>query len=496
MQGFQEKNIIGQGVTGGRSEFGNRGARGSFRFGRCLDIHGEFDTLKPQRRTLIDGNSLQIIDQLPVAIVKDSVYGNIYVFGQYGKIWRKKAGSSTYTLVFNEDSVPVTTSIIIGGAIEYQSNSDKFLMWSYGGSAGKLRKITLANADGTWSGNVSTAGSLTTYATYEPKVVREAFGAVVISDKNYLAMYDEADAFNAAALILPPDRTIKDIETRGEKIYILNQDSHGNGFITDWDGESDSWISDKKIGGLFPTIIQQLESGIIAHCDTGNIKYFDFLNVSQYRKINNAYSYYPNAKCMFHSMQHVGMQGTDGGIYSIGRTNKSDPIAINLEYVVSNEADIVYVKIGSLCVDTITDTMYIGMEDTNGAGTGTPTYGIFTVSTLKQYAYYQSLEENFGTPNIEKTLGFVGITCRPLPTGCSIKLRVRSPGEAWPATYLKTAAGNESVTVGKEHALFSIGNKRGYSFEFFVELYATSAGVTYFPEVTAVVAYYKNVSET
>lgn len=484
MDGYQ-KITIAKSFRGGRSELGNVGLKGSFRFGQNIDIHSEFDTLKPGKKPVKDTGTT--ITQLPIAIVKGSD-GNVYAFGQAGKIWRKKSG--TWALVFDEDSGG-SGGYVLGGAIEYQSNTGKLLLWSYGhASAPRLRKITLANAGGTWTGNVSDAGTLTSLSLTDYKVIREAFGVVLIADKNKLAMYDEADAFSDTALELPPDRTIRDFEARGEKIYIVNEDSNGNGFITDWDGEADSWISDKKIGGSYPKMIQSLESGIIVHHSTpslssGGIKYFDFVNVKPYRKIMDAYPLYPNAKCEYGGLQMFGMTGLKGGLYSIGRTNTGDPIAINMDFTISTGSSNVY--IGALATDNTTGQLYIGWND--GAN-----YGVDLVyNPPYDNAIWESLEQDFGTPDILKAIKFVGVSYRELPANCSIKLKVRKVGDSWPSSYCKVTAGNESPTAGTDHCIFEVNMKRQYSYEFRLELTPDSTG--HRPEITSIVAFVKSLSE-
>lgn len=151
MDGFD--NITLKSFRGGISPEGDKGPVGSFKFGKNLNIHGGRDTLKSNQAMKLDGlKDGTTIGDLPIVFLATSD-GNKYAFGDTGKIYRKQ-GDGAWSEVYDAGEK-------ISGAIEYQSSSANWMLFT---TKTKLYKIRVMKAGliSPWtSGDVTEVGELT-----------------------------------------------------------------------------------------------------------------------------------------------------------------------------------------------------------------------------------------------------------------------------------------------------------------------------------------------
>lgn len=425
---------------GGISSEEDKGPRGSFKFGRGLNIHGVRDSLKCNQKLTKDSSTT--VTDLPLAMIPGTD-GNKYAFGDTGKIYRKTG--STWSLVHTDADGKIT------GAVEFKSTSGTYILYA---TRTKLKKITLANAGATWAGNVSDAGTFTHANANTNHSMKVAIGSVMITDGPYLAMYDYEDAFNPIALELLPDNWANTILERStETTDRLIMGTVGNGlpfgkFIT-WDGIQDSWLANKSAQGNGVRATEFLEGGVMAQVgDNGILKYWNFAETYPLKRIPNTANARPNGIAEYNTMPHIGMNGgSANGVYSVGRIDKNDPIALNLEYVPSH-GKLTGTEIGSLMSDG-TD-LYVAWKDGS-------TYGIDkTDQTLKATAVYESLEMDMGKPQVDKTFNFVKVITKPLPAGAKVSFKYKTTVEPnWVET--ETSSGEDELdTTGATKIIFNM----------------------------------------
>ena len=453
---------------GGVSPDKNKGPKGSFKFGQGIDIHGEGDTLKCNQALKKDSGS--VVTDLPLVIISASD-GNKYAFGDTGKIYRKKSGA--WTLVYTDAGGKIT------GATEFTTTTGKFILYA---TATKLRKISLTNAGGTWTGNVSDAGTFLGGSSSYYHTMRAACGLLMIADGPYLALYDYDDAFNNQGLTLAPGLLAKamlDRSTETSDRVIIGTDGDnisGGGWFTTWDGLEDTWLTKKPAQGSVVNGMGFLEGGVVAQVGLdGTLKYWNFGNTTPLRRIPGVQTCYPGGVTEYRTLTHFGMNGGDkNGVYSVGRTDKNDPIAINLEYVPSH-GKLTGTEIGGICGDGA--DLYVGWKD------GT-TYGIdITDSANKAKAIYESLEMDMGKPQAEKFVHHIKITSAPLPEDSEIRVKYRTTRtiqetaadsedttEGWRIAYLESedGEGEENMTEGMVKGVFTIEGQ-GEMYEVHVE---------------------------
>lgn len=383
-----------------------KGIRGSFGFGYGLNIR-ESNTLKCNQKLKKDSSTT--VTDLPLTMFRGSD-GKIYAFGDTGKIYRKASG--TWALAYTEAGGKIT------GACEFASTSGKYILYA---TQTKLRKITLANAGGTWTGNVSDAGTFSEGAAATLHTMRVALGVVLINDGNVVAEYDYADAFNATALRLSSGKLTNTLMPRGAKAYFGTVgDGIPEGWVVDWDRLADSWISEKSAQGNGVNMMGPLELGMILQAGSdGKLKYFNLTEVSPLMQIPDTGTSKPGAVAEYNTITHFGMNGgSKNGVYSLGRLDKNDPIALNLEYIPSH-GKLTGTDIGALCADG-TD-LYVSWKDGS-------TYGIdITDSANKASAVYESIQLDMNAPEQEKIVRHVKITlAEGLPASCKVGLKYRA----------------------------------------------------------------------
>lgn len=448
---------------GGIVEQGRRGPRGSFKFAQGLDIRSGENTLKCQQAMKKD--SASTVTDLPLVIIKGSD-GNKYAFGDTGKIYRK-IGTGAWALVHTDSDGKIT------GAAEFTSTSDTFIFYA---TQTKFKKITLANAGGTWASNVSDVFTFTNGNADDFHTMWEALGVLFCADGDLLTIYDYDDAYNPAGLRLSTGQRIKTLRDRGgngqDRIIMgTTMATFAKGYLFQWDRLADSWFGKKDSQGNGINAMEWLEGGAIAQVGTnGNLKYWNLSEFSPFKRIPGTGSAYPGAICIHKEMPHIGMNGgTKNGVYSVGRFDKNDPISINLEYVPSydtiNNPNAV---IGSLLSDD--EDLYIGWYD----GTN---YGIdITDQDNKADGVYESMLLNMDKSQMDKLVEYIKAETISLPENTSYAIKWRSSqttgnedADGWNTCDTENAGDTDIDTEDSTKGILKCGGQ-GETFEVRVEL--------------------------
>jgi hypothetical protein len=433
-----ENNLTIKSFRGGISPEGDKGPRGSFKFGRGLNIHSNRDSLKCNQALKKDTGS--VVTDLVLDMVRASD-GRIYAFGDTGKIYRKASG--TWTLVHTDSDGKIT------GAEEFETENGSQIYYA---TTEKLKKISLDDAAGTWAGNVTTEGEFNHGSADTHHTMRVAVGVLCISDGPHLAIVDYDEAFNPVALNLPPklwSQVLLDRSNETTDRIIMGTSGRGitEGWFVTWDRQADSWLAKKSSQGGFVNQMAFLEGGVIAQVgNQGHLKFWNFADAYPLNQIPNVTKGNPNAVTELNTMPYLGLNGAKGGVYSIGRINKNDPIAINLEYIPSHGK---YTgEIGALCADG--DNLLVSWKDGS-------TYGIdITDTENKAVAVYESLEMDMGRPQTEKLCRHIKIVTRPLPEGASIVAKYKmSRDDDWVLASMSDDSDLFNKT-GESKAVFNI----------------------------------------
>jgi len=392
--------------NGGISPLASKGVKGSFAFGQGLNIR-ENNTLKSNQALKKDSGS--VVVDLALAMFKSSD-GAMYAFGDTGKIYRKASGGS-WTLKYTDSDGRIS------GACEFKSTSNTFILYA---TATKLKKITLTNAGGTWSGNITEVGSFSNGISGDFHTMRVAIGVVIICDGDVFAMYDYEDAFNNAALRMPTGTQTRALLDRNDLVITgVKMRTLPEGYFITWRRTEDSWKDKKPAQGNGVNAMSIYEQGIVAQVGTaGKLKYWNFGDTVPLTVIPGTASAYPGAVAEYGTLPHIGMNGgSKNGVYSLGRLSLNDPRALNLEYIPSH-GKLTGTEIGAMASDD-TD-LYVAWKDGS-------TYGIdITDSANKTDAIYESLKMDMEKEQNEKLIRHVKILlAQPLPAGCSVKVRYR-----------------------------------------------------------------------
>lgn len=460
MENYQ--NYFIKDFKGGISSEGHRGPRGSFKYGENLNIRGQDNTLTCNQALKADSGA--VVVDLVLAFVKGSD-GNVYAFGDMGKIYRKSSG--TWSEVYDEE-------VKITGAAQFKNNdgSDNYINYLYWATQTKLKRIKLSDAGGTWAGNVEEHGTFKRGSADFLHTMRVGVGVLMITDGEYLALTDYEGGFNNHALELSSGDVGKALLDRDDRIIIgAEGEALPEGWIFTWDRFADSWVTKRNAQGISVNGMAFLEGGVILQVgDEGKIRYYNLLESSPLKQIPETENTKPGAIVNYKTIPHIGMNGDKGGVYSLGRLDKNDPIALNLEYKVTGE-------IGALLADG--DDLYVSWK--NGAN-----YGIsITDDSNKAEATYQGLEFDAGQPQNDKIFNIIKIHTLPIPKDCEVKVYYKTTNEtSWVETQL--ADGEDAITEGMVKGVYMIEGQ-GERYEVRVDLIPDGNNT---PEVLSINTYF------
>lgn len=425
---------------GGLSPEANRGPRGAFYGGYGLDIRNGDNTLKCNQALKKD-SSTTVVDLVRVGFRAPD--GNNYAFGDSGKIYKKSAG--TWSVVYTEAGGKITGAAVFthnDGAGNYVP----YLVWA---TQTKLRQTKLSD---TGFASVTDAGTFAVGSATYPHTMRVAAGSLMVVDSQYVALLDFENAFNAQGLNIAAGNNGNTIYERNDTAVIGTVGSADpEGWLFTWDGFQDSWIIKRPAQGSAVNAMMPLEGGMVLQVGTlGHLRFFNYADVSPLTRVLNSGWAYPGGMCEYNTIPHIGMNGgTQNGVYSIGRLNKNDVVALNLEYIPSH-GKLTGTEIGAIWKDG-TD-LYVSWKDGS-------TYGIDVIDqSNKAVAVYETLENDLKRPDMEKVvrlLKLIGKTT--IPTGCSVTPKIKASRDSdW--VELDSEDGETSMIAGDDKRVFNAEN--------------------------------------
>jgi hypothetical protein len=465
------RSFIIESFQGGISDFEGKGIKGSFKFGSALNIRTKVDTLSCNQALTSEGSGT--IADFIYWLVPDLDGSYVYGFGGfYGKIY-KRDEDGAWSLVYTD-----ADGGIKGATLWFSDAGKAYLYWA---TSTKLHRKELpgqsnwsdVDADAGWPKTTLTS---TTWHTMKP-----ANGALMICNKQYLAMVGYDSSFTANALDLIKGNIAKTLIERGDYLFIATENENeyaGTGGLFIWDGSASSWLKKKSIpvqemNGLIDTEVTLLQAGAVQSGPTydGSIYYSDLINVTPLTSFPGGGHVKPDGVDVYKGMALFGVYGNGSGrtgVYSYGRTNKNAPFVLNLEY--------------PLTCDEIGAVRNVNLEGILISYKNGATLGVKNVDTSnKATAVYESLDLKVppDLPARPVNWQMVKLTTAPIVSGTKIscKYKINKSG-SWTTAYLQ----NESADfddVGETEADFLVGAE-GKIFEF--QLTLTPTGNTS-PEV-------------
>lgn len=452
---------------GGLSTQSNRGPRGAFYGGYALDIRNGDNTLKCNQALKKDSGAI-VTDFIRAGFKASD--GNNYAFGDTGKIYRKISG--TWSVVYTDTGK-------ITGAYEFVHNDGAgnyipYLVW-----ATKTKLMQTKLSDTTFA-SVTTAGTFALGT--EPHTMRMASGMLMVCDGNYIALLDYQGAYNSQGLNIAGGNNGNALYERNDEVII---GTVGNGsdsaWLFSWNGSALSWLLKRPAQGSIVNALIPLELGMMLQAgNEGYLRYWNYSDVGPLKRVTNqgspCLSSYPEATVEYHTIPYIGMNGGNrGGVYSVGRLDKNDVLALNLEYIPSAGFG---AEIGALWRDG--DDMYVSWKQ----GTS---YGIDIIDhTTKATAVWESLENDVHRPDAEKVIRSIKLLAKTaIPTGCSVIAKVKASRDStW--VDLKSNDDGTAMVAGELKRIFNAENMGEL---FAIQLTLIPSGNTT-PEIIGVFAHF------
>lgn len=433
-----------QGFRGGIADDPHQGVREAFRFGYGLNIRGEENTLKCNQKLKKD--SLTTVTDLILFFVPAS-NGQLYGFGDTGKIYRKATPTSAWELVYTDANGKIM------GAAEYTNNNGtgSYVPYLYWMTETKVSRILLSKADlNNWAVDVEhNWQSLNGDPSWHTAV--EALGVLLICDAQNLAMVDYEGAFNLEALDVPKGHRHKVLLSQDQLVLIGSHkgDKVEQGWLWTWDKIQPSWIqrrmvAEKGVNAMLQGEFLTIQAGI-----KGALYFWDTATLMRIKKFPGTYGWVnPGAVVNYNGLPLYGLNGSEKcGIYSYGRLNKNDPYALNLEYIPSH-GKLTDVSIGALTV--YGDLLYVSWQD--GA-----TFGVDTIDEAnKAEGRYEGLIFDGGESFTQKGFRYIKLVTKPLPANCSIEVFYKiNQEETWQKATMQDGA-ELFDKAGQTKAIFTI----------------------------------------
>jgi len=447
---------------GGISDEEDKGIRGSFKFGQCLDIHKKADTLSCQQA--MKKESGMIVTDLPLFCVPCSD-GNSYWFGDTGKIY-KRTSAGVWSLVYTDPNGKIM------GAEEWNG----YLYWA---TATKLGRKPIPGASD-WSDAVPAwQTTLTSADWHSMKVGAGLQGDLFICNKDKLAMVDYAHVFTSEAVKLIPGNIAKCLEATDTDLLIgtTKEDTAEEGYLFAWNTLLLSWRKRKRIPvkGINALIISEIIIGQAG--SDGEIFFTNLVDQLPIHAFPEGGKVNPGGVTTKGNLAIFGVfNSTKPGIYSYGRTKKNRVFALNFDYILTPAT-----------IDEIGAVKMVGSNLLASWKSGT-TYGVDVIDTAnKANGIYEGLDFDADIPFAEKTFHQTKIKMKALPTGCSIKVKYRMNKDG---DFVAAKLGDEAETfniVGGKKAIFNIEDV-GEIFEIRVELYPNGNNT---PEIISINTYFE-----
>ena len=436
---------------GGRANHRKKGPRGAFAYGKGLNIHEQGGMLSCNQK--LSKDSAEVVEDLILTMFRGSDDA-IYAFGDTGKIYRKPSGGS-WGVAYTDTDGKIT------GASEYENNDGggNYVRYIYWATQTKLKRIALSGAGGTWS--PTEVGTFKVGNANHYHTMKVAAGWLMIADGDRVAIVDREDAFNNEALRISTGNEIKALLDKNDRLIMGTQDDVLDGWIFTWDRLLNTWSDKTPVQAKLVNAIGFLEGGVALQVgNKGLFKIWNFADSHPLKRIPDVEWAYPGGIDEYNGMLHVAMNGGDQvGVYSIGRIDKNEPLATNLEYVTST-GKTENIEIGAIAKDG--NDLYVAWKDGS-------TYGIDIVDqSNKADGVFESLEFDNKMPETTKVFNAIKIVAKTLPANCEIIVKYKTNrDDDWVAT--KMSDGKEKMEAGNQIGIFNT-EANGESYQVQVEL--------------------------
>jgi len=436
---------------GGISDEEDKGVAGSFKYGQCLDIHKNADTLSCQQALVKESGT--IVSDLILFFVNCSD-GNTYGFGDSGKIY-KRIPAGVWSLVHTD----------VNGKIKGAAEWNGYLYWATDTKVG--RKLIPGAAD--WSDAVDNWQTTLDSVDWHTMIVAAGTqGALFICNGDKLAMVDYSGVFTSNAVKIIPNNLTKCLISDDTDVIFgsVNKDNSEEGYLWAWNSLAMNWKKRKRLPskGVNALVMSEI---IIAQVGlNGELFFSDLVNQQPIIAFPGGGYVNPGAVTTKGNLALFGVSGSDHcGIYSYGRVRKNRVFALNLEYIPSPNI-LSGIQIGAITMAG----NYLLVSWKYGTAPSI-TYGVDVLDlNHKSPAIYEGLDFDAGDSSISKVFSHVTLVMKALPDGASVKVKYRvNKSPVWiPATL---GDGSETFDVaGETKAIFNVGAK-GEIYEVRVELY-------------------------
>ncbi len=358
---------------GGFSDDKFLGIKNSFQYGKGVEIRESPNSL--QLAHAVEKISASVVDTPINAMVTISTTGDVIMFGNNGKIFRKANGGDTVVNCYTD-----TGASAILNATEYND----YLYWA---TAGNLHRIAIADINADWTGDVTEDYKAFTNANANAHPMIEIANNLYIGDGSYLSELDSFGVFTADKIIIFADEEIRALTWNGKlcRIYSRKSNKVDYGAQYFWNGISTEYNDRIIWNGL--TIHTAFNKDGYDYVIAGK-RPFIFVT-SGYQRIpirplpmisrGDSCFIAPNAITLYENLLVIGscQSGTNTmgrGAWTLGRLNKNYPEVINFDYPTSN--------------DNVTDKVYC-VHQGNGelfmswGNVGGTVFGIDKVNTSK-----------------------------------------------------------------------------------------------------------------
>jgi hypothetical protein len=455
----------------GLSDFEGKGTKGSFKFGKSLDVRKRVDSLSCQQA--FTNLSPDITSELMNYMVP-APDSNMYAFGN-SKVYKIAEDFAT-SLVYSSLSTGID-----GAGIGYESTGKYYIYWVTGTTLHRKELPGLSN----WTDvDVDSGWPKTGLQDVEYHTMAWINGSLLICNGQYIAMVGYDGSYTSNALDLGKENLATTLLERDGYAIIgtSRSDLVDKAEIIMWDTSSLSWnrkkiIPSGRISGLVDTDLTLLETpGPTSNIQNAKLFLSDFINMIPIASfpldatgglILNPESVDVDGGLALFGMCDGDMYAQDrstNGIYTYGRKDKNSPYALNLEY----SLDCDYIK----SVKKWAGAIFVAYRQPTGAGYNNKVQVIDYEN--KATAVYGSLDLKVppDLPARPAVWNMVKLLTAPIVSGTSISLKYKiNKSGSWITAYLQDGTSSFD-DVGETEAVFLVGAE-GKIFEFQITLTPT-----------------------
>lgn len=399
--------------SGGQADSDKLGVKGSFAEGIGLDIHSEPGLLKCNQK-LKKESGTTVADFARFAVACSD--GSSYWFGDTGKIY-KRTSAGVWTLAH-------TATGAILGATEF----DDYLYYATATTLGRYGPIS---ATPTWVDS----WQILTSATWHPMTVQGLY--LLIGNNRKIATVDDSGTFTAQGT---PDVTLNELPHNYEIRTLINfgidvlvgttADKYTSARIFRWDTVSPAYISDDDIPENGINAFIPMDNYVFAQAGkSGNIYQYTGEVLVLRKRIKGTYenatmNILPGSYTNFRGLSLFGVSNDSGdpcneGVYSIGRYDNNYPLALNLEYVISQNKTS-SISVGAMLV--IGNNLLVAWKDST-------TFGCDAIDWANKYsATYKTLLLDGNERHSNKDFKNYVISYKTKPTGTMLGLKTSING--------------------------------------------------------------------